>query len=54
MRMELADHYLRRTDSSVMEIVLMLGFSQASAFSHAFRQSRGISPADFRKTLRSA
>lgn len=54
MRMELADHYLRRTDSSVMEIALMLGFSQASAFSHAFRQSRGISPADFRKTLRSA
>ncbi|WP_447748305.1 AraC family transcriptional regulator [Pseudomonas nicosulfuronedens] len=54
MRLELADHYLRRTDSSVMEIALMLGFSQASAFSHAFRQARGISPADFRKTLRSA
>ncbi|QRY77266.1 AraC family transcriptional regulator [Pseudomonas sp. PDNC002] len=52
MRMELADHYLRHTDSSVMEIALLLGFSQASAFSHAFRQSRGISPADFRKTLR--
>ncbi|MBB4864891.1 AraC-like DNA-binding protein [Pseudomonas nitritireducens] len=52
MRMELADHYLRRTDSSVMEIALLLGFSQASAFSHAFRQARGISPADFRKTLR--
>lgn len=52
MRMELADHYLRRTDSSIMEIALLLGFSQASAFSHAFRQARGISPADFRKTLR--
>lgn len=52
VRMELADHYLRRTDSSIMEISLLLGFSQASAFSHAFRQARGISPADFRKTLR--
>lgn len=54
MRMELADHYLRHTDSSVMEIALLLGFSQASAFSHAFRQARGISPADFRKTLRAS
>lgn len=52
MRMELADHYLRRTDSSIMDIALLLGFSQASAFSHAFRQARGISPADFRKALR--
>jgi AraC-like DNA-binding protein len=52
MRMELADHYLRCTDSSIMEIALLLGFSQASAFSHAFRQARGISPADFRKALR--
>ncbi|MGE8188058.1 AraC family transcriptional regulator [Pseudomonas sp. NPDC086278] len=51
MRMELADHHLRSTDASIMDIALMLGFSQASAFSHAFRQARGMSPADFRKTL---
>lgn len=52
MRMELADHHLRSTDASIMDIALKLGFSQASAFSHAFRQARGISPADFRKALR--
>ena len=51
IRMELADHHLRSTDASIMDIALTLGFSQASAFSHAFRQARGISPADFRKTL---
>lgn len=51
MRMELADHHLRSTDASIMDIALTLGFSQASAFSHAFRQARGISPADFRKAL---
>ncbi|MBK5373677.1 MULTISPECIES: AraC family transcriptional regulator [unclassified Pseudomonas] len=52
LRMELADHYLRRTDSSIMDIALLLGFSQASSFSHAFRQAHGISPAEYRKTLR--
>lgn len=51
IRMELADHHLRSTDASIMDIALTLGFSQASAFSHAFRQARGISPADFRKAL---
>ncbi|MDT4870250.1 Helix-turn-helix domain protein [compost metagenome] len=51
VRMELADHYLRCTESSVMDISLMLGYSQASAFSHAFRQFRGLSPADYRKFL---
>lgn len=53
-RMELADHHLRSTDASIMDIALTLGFSQASAFSHAFRQARGISPADFRKALHKA
>ncbi|PTT30328.1 AraC family transcriptional regulator [Pseudomonas sp. HMWF021] len=52
MRMELADHYLRRTDTSIMNIALILGYSQASSFSHSFRQARGISPADYRKLLR--
>ncbi|MNF10598.1 DNA-binding transcriptional regulator MelR [compost metagenome] len=42
---------LRCTESSVMDISLMLGYSQASAFSHAFRQFRGLSPADYRKFL---
>lgn len=54
VRMELADHYLRSTDASVMDISLMLGYSQASAFSHAFRQFQGMSPADYRKVLAAA
>ncbi|MFR0692970.1 AraC family transcriptional regulator [Enterobacterales bacterium AE_CKDN230030158-1A_HGKHYDSX7] len=52
VRMDLAERHLRHTNSSIMEIALLLGFSQASAFSHAFRQARGMSPADFRKSLR--
>ncbi|QJP12040.1 AraC family transcriptional regulator [Pseudomonas multiresinivorans] len=52
VRMDLAERHLRHTNSSVLEIALLLGFSQASAFSHAFRQARGMSPADFRKSLR--
>jgi AraC-like DNA-binding protein len=42
MRMELADHYLRRTETSIMNIALMLGYSQASSFSHSFRQAAGF------------
>ncbi|MBM7059610.1 AraC family transcriptional regulator [Pseudomonas sp. UL073] len=52
VRMELADYYLRSTDLSIMNIALTLGFSHSSAFSHAFRQLRSVSPADYRKAER--
>jgi len=49
VRLELAEHYLRLSDLSILNIAFALGFSESSAFSHAFRQSRGISPGDYRK-----
>lgn len=49
VRLELAEQYLGSSTLSITEIALALGFSQTSAFSHAFRQARGMSPADFRK-----
>lgn len=49
VRLELAEQYLSRSALRITEIALALGFSQTSAFSHAFRQARGMSPADFRR-----
>lgn len=48
-RVELAQRYLRETELSITDIAFMVGFAQAGAFSHAFRQACGISPADYRK-----
>lgn len=49
VRMELAERYLKDPSLSITEMALMLGFSQASAFSHAFREVHDISPTDYRR-----
>jgi AraC-like DNA-binding protein len=40
---------LKRTDEKLLDISLMLGFSNASAFSRAFKHWSGVSPLEFRK-----
>ncbi|GHB28463.1 AraC-like transcriptional regulator QhpR [Salinicola rhizosphaerae] len=44
VRREMADHYLRQPHLSISEVALLLGFSEASAFSRAFRRWHGVSP----------
>lgn len=50
-RLEAADRYLRDSALSITEIAFLLGFSQASSFSRAYRSWTGISPTAKRKTI---
>jgi AraC-like DNA-binding protein len=50
-RTELAKHYLSDPEMSVDEVAYMLGFSDCSNFTRAFRRWLGISPRDYRNSL---
>lgn len=47
-RMQLAGKYLRSPGRSVVETAYLLGFSEPSTFSRAFKRWSGQSPADYR------
>ncbi len=49
LRGRVAVKYIRETDLSVEEIAFALGFSDASAFRHAFRRWTKAAPRDYRK-----
>ncbi|MDE0856703.1 MAG: AraC family transcriptional regulator [Nevskia sp.] len=49
MRFELSQRYLRQDHLSLTEIGYLLGYSELSAFSRAFRRWSGVSPIEFRK-----
>jgi AraC-like DNA-binding protein len=44
VRQELAEDYFRNSSLSVLELSDLLGYSNASAFSRAFKQRTGVSP----------
>ena len=48
VRRERAIHYLRQRDRSLVEVAELLGFSELSAFSRAFKRWMGKPPAQFR------
>ena len=48
-RKQVALNFLYRQDASVCEIAFMLGYSDQSAFTHAFRRWTGQSPKDIQK-----
>jgi AraC-like DNA-binding protein len=48
MKRELAHRYLREPDLPVSEIAWLLGYSETSAFNHAFRRWTGTAPSQFR------
>lgn len=47
-RRELAVSYLREGRSSISEITYLLGFSDSSSFTHAFRRWTGVAPSRWR------
>ena len=49
IRQDLAQKYLREEDTSITEIAFLLGFSESSAFSRAFKRWMGVSPVNYRK-----
>jgi AraC-like DNA-binding protein len=50
-RKELASSYLRQASRSVTEITFLLGFSDTSNFTRAFKRWTGLSPTDFRQQV---
>ena len=49
IRRELAQQYLKDPETSICEIAFLLGFSEQSAFNHAFRRWTGVTPRAYRK-----
>jgi AraC-like DNA-binding protein len=49
IRQDLAQKYLEDQDTSITEIAFLLGFSESSAFSRAFKRWRGVPPSEYRK-----
>lgn len=49
-RRELAVQYIRETHRTIGEITFLLGFSEPSNFTRAFRRWTGISPHEFRRS----
>jgi AraC family transcriptional regulator len=50
-RIALAKDLLAHSTHSVTEIALKVGFSEASAFTTAFRRMTGLAPSDYRRTI---
>lgn len=48
VRLDMAAHYLRESHSSLTALADMLGYSELSAFSNAFKQQTGLSPREWR------
>lgn len=48
-RLAVAADLLRETDATVEAVAHKVGYSQAFAFSTAFKRVRGVSPQDYRK-----
>jgi AraC-like DNA-binding protein len=49
LRVQLAIKYVRDTDLTIEDIAFTMGFSDASAFRHAFRRWTGAAPYQFRR-----
>lgn len=48
-RLETASRYLSQKKMPICDIALLLGFSEQSAFNHAFRRCTGLTPGQYRK-----
>jgi Response regulator containing CheY-like receiver domain and AraC-type DNA-binding domain len=44
LKSDLARHYLRDTDLPISQIAWLLGYSEVSAFTHAFKRWTGMTP----------
>ena len=51
IRQDLAQKYLKDQNISMTEIAFLLGFSESSAFSRAFKRWIGVTPTQYRKAV---
>jgi len=49
LRKEIACQYLKEDDTSILDITFLLGFSEQSAFNHAFKRWTGTTPREYVK-----
>jgi len=49
IRLNLSYQYLKNPSLSLIEIAFLLGFSEVSSFSRAFKRAKGVSPSDYRQ-----
>ncbi|TGG93877.1 AraC family transcriptional regulator [Natronospirillum operosum] len=54
MRISIGKEYLANSSMPLAEVALLLGYSEQSAFNHAFRQWTGMTPRQFRNSARDA
>lgn len=50
-RKRLAKRYLRKPDTTLCDVAFLLGFSEQSAFNHAFRRWTGRTPREYREAM---
>ena len=48
-RLQLAKRYLSKSNTSLSEIALLLGYAEQSAFNHAFKRWTGATPKAWRE-----
>ncbi|MGH8461113.1 MAG: AraC family transcriptional regulator [Stenotrophobium sp.] len=48
IRRERAEHYLSKPQPTLAEVAFMLGYTEQSAFQHAFKRWTGLTPGNFR------
>jgi AraC-like DNA-binding protein len=51
IRQEMALRYLRKPEVTICDIAFLLGFSEQSAFNHAFKKWTGKTPGEYRKRM---
>ncbi|WP_420253413.1 helix-turn-helix domain-containing protein [Klebsiella pneumoniae] len=51
-RMQLAGRALANSDILISALGRAFGYDSDSAFSHAFRRIKGLTPSEYRKTMR--
>lgn len=51
-RRSLAEELLTRADGSISEVAFVLGYADQSAFNHAFKRQTGLTPLEYRQSVR--
>ncbi|MBE8992330.1 helix-turn-helix transcriptional regulator, partial [Nostoc sp. LEGE 12450] len=51
MRQQLSIYYLQERHIAICEVAFLLGFSETSAFYHAFKRWTGTTPGEYRRSV---